>query len=107
MGAYRGDPRTAAQRNRQVRQDALRDYIAEQRHEQQALDAIEKMRNAADQFELAKWDKVYAAHMRLLDKYLPAQKEVALDGNLNLTAHEQALDDLERAGSEDQAQSEG
>jgi hypothetical protein len=41
------------------------------------------MRDAADQFELTKWDKVFSAHMRLLDKYLPAQKEVAVDAVLD------------------------
>ena len=86
MGAYRGDSRTLAQRQRQARQDALREYIADQRHEQQAIDAINKMRDASEQFELAKWDKVYAAHMRLLDKYLPAQKEVALDAIVDAVA---------------------
>jgi hypothetical protein len=86
MGAYRGDPRTTVQRNRQARQDALREYIAEQRHEQQAVEAIKEMRNAPDQFELTKWDKVFGAHMRLLDKYLPAQKEVAVDAVVDAVA---------------------
>ncbi len=43
----------------------------------------------------------------LIRKTLPDLQAISMDGNLNLTAHEQALDDLERAGSEDQAQSEG
>ena len=66
-----------------ARQDALREYISEQRHEQQAVDAIAKMRDAAEQFDLAKWEKVFSAHMRLLDKYLPAQKEVAVDAEIS------------------------
>lgn len=75
-----------AQRNRMVRQDALRAYISEQRHEQQAVDAIAKMRDAKDQFDLTKWDKVFSAHMRLVDKYLPAQKEVAVDAIVDAVA---------------------
>lgn len=91
--AYRGDPRTIATRQRQVRQDELREYISKQKHEQKAVDCIEKMRNAADDFDLKKWKEVYSAHMRLLDKYLPETKEVTLDASV--TAHEQTLDDLE------------
>ena len=101
------DTRDVATRNRQVRQEALREYIASQRHEQQAFDAIAKMRDAPDQFELGKWDKVFNAHLRLLDKYLPSVKEMMLDGSLNITAHEQALDELERAREEDQGGTEG
>ena len=44
-----------------------------------AVDSINKMRESTDPFELSKWDKVFTAHMKLLDKYLPAQKEVAVD----------------------------
>ncbi len=39
----------------------------------------------------------------LIRKTLPDLQAISLDGNLNLTAHEQALDELERARGEDQA----
>lgn len=82
MGANRGDSRTTMQRNRAARQETLREYIASQRHDQQALEAVKKMADAADAFELSKWEKVCAAHMRFLDKYLPTTKEMTLDAEL-------------------------
>jgi len=39
----------------------------------------------------------------LLNKTLPSLSSTTIDGNLNLTAHEDALDDLEREGAPDQA----
>lgn len=83
MSANRGDSRTTVQRNRAARQETLREYIANQRHDQQALEAVKKMAYAADSFELSKWEKVCAAHMRFLDKYLPTPKELAVEADIN------------------------
>jgi hypothetical protein len=44
------------------------------------------MSEALDQFDLSKWDKVFSAHMRIVDKYLPAQKEVAVDAVVDAVA---------------------
>jgi hypothetical protein len=80
------DTRDTATRLRQARQDALREFLSRQKHEEQAVEAIKKMADAPDQFALTKWDKVFGAHMRILDKYLPAQKEVALDAVVDAVA---------------------
>lgn len=37
----------------------------------------------------------------LLSKTLPSLSSTTIDGNMNLTAHEEALDELERAREED------
>jgi hypothetical protein len=86
------DTRTIAQRQRAARQDELREYIAKQRHEQQAVESISKMREASDPFDLSKWEKVFTAHMKLLDKYLPAQKEVAVDAVIDAEVEVRAIE---------------
>ena len=43
----------------------------------------------------------------LIRKTLPDLSAINVDGNLNITAHEQALDELERAREEDQGGTEG
>lgn len=43
----------------------------------------------------------------LIRKTLPDLSAINVDGNLNITAHEQALDELERAREEDTGGTEG
>ena len=73
------DGTTVANRNRRVRQQALRDQLAAQGHHQHAVEILDKLRDletTLDQTEIVRLGKAFDGHMKFLNKYLPDVKEV-------------------------------
>jgi len=86
---------TVAAKNRKVRQDALREYLAEKQHERYVVENIEDIEKlspydkegeldhkalAAAQFQLKKLETAARLRMNLVDKYLPSLKSTELTG---------------------------
>lgn len=74
-----------AAKQRKARQDALREYMSQQRHEQQIvenIDKIEKLNPECESFsnELNKYRVANEQRLKLLDKYLPNLKAVEHTG---------------------------
>jgi hypothetical protein len=71
-----------ANANRRVRQDALREQLSNQGHVQQAVEIIEKLKDLdetkqpLDALQVTRLSKALEGHMKLINKYLPDQKEV-------------------------------
>ena len=75
------DTRTRAQQNRAIRQEELRDKLAAGGHLQHAIDSIEKLNDAVDDFQVRKHKAVFDAHCKLLSKYLPDLKATEITGD--------------------------
>lgn len=79
---------TKAQANRRVRQQALRDQLAEQCRVQHVIDNTKKLEDlkgvTMDSIEVQRIKAANDARLKLIDKYLPSQKSVEVvdeDGN--------------------------
>jgi hypothetical protein len=77
-------PQTRAQKNRQIRKDALRDYIKERGSVQYLFDLIEKIEGLnpdSDVFsnDLAKYKAALDARIKMIGKYMPDLKAQELD----------------------------
>ena len=77
-------PQTRAQKNRQIRKDALRDYIKERGSVQYLFDLIEKIEGLnpdSDVFsnDLAKYKAALDARVKMIGKYMPDLKAQELD----------------------------
>ena len=75
---------TRAQANRQIRKDALRDYIKERGSIQYLFDLIEKIENLdpdSDVFsnDLSKYKAALDARIKMIGKYMPDLKAQELD----------------------------
>jgi len=75
-----------AAKQRKARQDALRDYISEQRHEQEVvknIDKIEKLDCESESFSnnLNKLKVANEQRLKLLNKYLPDMHHSTIDGD--------------------------
>lgn len=77
------DTRTRAQQNRAIRQEELREKLAAGGHIQYALETLEKIDNATDDFEVKKHKASFDCRMKLINKYLPELKatELSTDGD--------------------------
>ena len=75
-----------AQANRRIRQEALREQLAQQGHVQHAVDILEKLKDLKceksnkgvelDSIAVTRLSKALDGHLKLVNKYLPDQKEV-------------------------------
>ena len=70
--------------NRKVRQEVLRDWIAQQGHHNRFASCIENIENLDVEgkyahVELAKWSKAAELHLRAMNKYIPDVKAVQID----------------------------
>lgn len=75
-----------AAKQRKARQNALRDYIANQRHEQEVvknIDKIEKLDCECESFSnsLNKLKVANEQRLKLLNKYLPDMHHSTIDGD--------------------------
>ncbi len=89
---------TAAQANRRIRQEALRDQLAEQCRVQHVLVSIEKLEDLDSELAMVEVQRIKGAidsRLKLINKYLPDQKEVfsEVTGNLGIT-HDQWIESL-------------
>jgi len=69
-------------KNRQIRQEALREQLAEQCRIQHIIDNIEKLESATDDMSQMQMQGIKAANeqrLKLLAKYLPDTKEIQID----------------------------
>ena len=77
-------PQTRAQKNRQIRKDALRDYIKERGSIQYLFDLIEKIEeldpdSTVFSNDLAKYKAALDARIKMIGKYMPDLKAQELD----------------------------
>jgi hypothetical protein len=75
---------TAANKNRSVRKEALREQLSAQGHVQHVvdiLDEIKDLRKDLDQQELARYKVVLDTKLKLISKYLPDLKSVEHTGD--------------------------
>lgn len=79
------DTTTRAQRNRQIRQEALREQLATGGHIQYAIDLADKLNDAADSFEVQKYKAAFDARMKLVGKYLPDMKSTEISTEEGVT----------------------
>lgn len=80
------DYRTKAQRNKAIRQEALREQLASQGHVQHVVEIIEKLQDVAtpiDRDEVARLSKAADLRLRLIAKYVPDLKAVEIEDNRN------------------------
>jgi len=75
---------TAATRNKQVRQEALREQLSAQGHVQHVvdiLDEIKDLKRELDSNDLARYKVVLDTKLKLISKYLPDLKSVEHRGD--------------------------
>jgi len=75
---------TAATRNKQVRQEALREQLSAQGHVQHVvdiLDEIKDLKRDLDSNDLARYKVVLDTKLKLISKYLPDLKSVEHTGD--------------------------
>lgn len=76
--------RTRAQENRAIRQEALREQLAQQGHEQHIIEIIQEIRELGKEltpFELKRLEVVLNTKLALLKKYIPDLKATELTGD--------------------------
>ena len=75
---------TAANKNRAVRKEALREQLSHQGHVQHVVDLLDEVKDlskALDQHELARSKVVLDTKLKLISKYLPDLKSVEHTGD--------------------------
>ena len=93
------DTRTRAQRNRAVRQEALREQLEAQGHVQYVVECIENLKNVEPgedaQFLVNKHKTAAELHLKLVGKYLPDLKQVEADVRASVSVDDllNSLDD--------------
>lgn len=74
---------TRAQSNRRIRQEALRDQLANQGHVQHVLDITDELRDLGNELNSTEVQRLRAAadiKLKLIDKYLPSIKPIEITG---------------------------
>jgi hypothetical protein len=75
---------TRAHANRKIRQEALREQIANQKHEQHIFEILEELREPGveiSSLELQKKKLIIDTKLALLKKYIPDVKQVEISGD--------------------------
>ncbi len=73
--------KTRAQQNRAIRQDALREQLAKQKHLEQAFECARNLGEPGlESSEVTRIRAKADIHLKLLDKYLPSLKAVENTG---------------------------
>ena len=75
--------RTRAQENRAIRQEALREQLAGQKHEEHVVEIINKIRKLGEEltpFQLKRLEVALNAKLALLKKYIPDLKAAEITG---------------------------
>jgi len=76
------DTRTAAQRNRAIRQEALRDQLSNQKHVEHVVDIIDKLLDADNELDPTQVNRLKIAmegKFKLINKYLADIKQMDVD----------------------------
>lgn len=77
------DTRTAAQKNRAIRQEALRDQLANQKHVEHVVDMVEKIRDPSNDIDnqmLNRYKIAIDTKLALIKKYIPDLKATEHSG---------------------------
>jgi|AOAMet_66_BLW_10_1038536.scaffolds.fasta_scaffold09219_2 hypothetical protein len=75
-------PKTRAQLNRGVRQEALREQLSNQGHLQHVIDMVDKLQNLDTPLEALDVTRIKAAidsKLKLIGKYLPDMRHIEAD----------------------------
>ena len=75
---------TRAQTNRKIRQDSLREQLANQKHLEKVLDSINKLEELDTQLDSVEVSRIKGAiesRIKLVSKYLPDLKSIELSGD--------------------------
>lgn len=78
-------PKTRAQENRAIRQEALRDQLEAQGHVQHVFDIIEEARDLTKKLQpndLSRYKFVVETKLKLINKYLPDLKQSEISATL-------------------------
>lgn len=79
-----GDTATAKNKNRRIRQEALREQLAAQGHEQHILDLLSKLMDEGQEFDssmIKRFEVAINTKLKLISKYLPDLKQTELIGD--------------------------
>jgi hypothetical protein len=75
-------PKTRAQQNRAIRQEALREQLASQGHVQHVVEIAEKLSEPdIEALDIQRLKAKADIHFKLIDKYLPSLKAMELTGD--------------------------
>lgn len=80
------DTRTTAQKNRAVRQKAIREQLEAQGHLQYAVEIIEKLEDAGTKLDssmIQRYKAALEARFKLIGKYLPDMRSIEHTGEIN------------------------
>ena len=75
---------TRAQTNRKIRQDSLRDQLANQKHIEQVVESIKKLEELGTQLDSVEVNRIKGAidsRIKLVSKSLPDLKSIELSGD--------------------------
>jgi hypothetical protein len=92
-------PKTRAQLNRKVRQDALRDQLEAQGHIQHVSDIAHKLQDLEqdlDQLQVSRLKAAIDGKKILIDKYLPTLKQTDSTVEANISYTEMSDDELQQ-----------
>jgi len=70
-------------KNKQIRQEELREKLAAQCGVQHALNLIEKIEGSTEPFDLQKYKASFDCRMKLINKYLPELKATEISGDVD------------------------
>ena len=76
-----------AQENKRIRQEALREQLAAQGHEQHISELLEKIKDLDVEYDSVQVARLRAAlenHRAMLDKYLPSLKAIEQTGDMDV-----------------------
>jgi hypothetical protein len=88
------DTRTRSQRNRAVRQDALRDQLREQGHIQHVVECITKIQDVTIELDVLSYQRLKTAaelRLKLVNKYLADLKSIEVSGGIDLNEYNKAI----------------
>lgn len=77
------DTATAKNKNRRIRQEALREQLQQQGHLQHVVELLEKIKDEddIDNDKLSRYKVVIDTKLKLLNKYLPDLKSTEITGD--------------------------
>ena len=97
------DSATAASKNKRIRKEALREQLSAQGHVQHVVDILDKLSNESielDSLMVQRFSKVLETKLKIINKYLPDDKDpsdINLNNNITTPESREALEEALRA----------
>lgn len=91
------DTSTSKNKNRRIRQEALREQLQNQGHLQHVVEILDKLRDEDQEIEggmVMRYKTVLDTKLKLISKYIPDLKSVDIEGNISNDSHEEWLKKL-------------